>query len=187
MQERSPGFYNPQTNEAPWSPPVGNQNWGQQTNTPLWKARVLKFPAPRLDFRQLARRIQPAEGLIRKDWDMHPNGFGWVQKSAFVSKMAYVGPYAIVSGEARILDSAQIVDEASVTDAAVVAGNAVIGGFASVGGHAKIFGCARVVGDAQVGGLFSLSYGEIRGGVIRPLRVSVRRPRQISSQMRLAV
>jgi|HubBroStandDraft_4_1064222.scaffolds.fasta_scaffold218944_2 UDP-3-O-[3-hydroxymyristoyl] glucosamine N-acyltransferase len=151
------------------------------------RALVLQFPEPRMPFRHLASRIQPPEGLLKEEWEMHPNGGGWVQKTAFVAKTAYVGPYAIISGEARVLDNARIVDEASITDLALIAGAAVVGGRAAVGGHATIFGSARVLGDAQLGGLFFLSYGEIRGGVSRPMSVWRRRHREPSSQMSLAV
>jgi len=151
------------------------------------RSRVLEFPKQLMEFRALARRIQPAEGLLRDDWDRHHNGGGWVQKSALVSPTAYVGPRAIVSGEARVLDYVQLIDEASVTDLALIAGKAVIGGTVTVGGNAKIFGVARVLGDAQVGGVFSMSIGEIRSGVSRPLGRSRQLARRPEAQMQLSV
>jgi hypothetical protein len=138
-------------------------------------AKNLCFPAPGLPFRKLAGRIQPAEGLLREDWEKHPNGGGWVQKTAFVSKTAFIGPYGVVSGNARVLDFARIVDEATITDTAMIAGNAVIGGKARVGGHAKIIGTACVSGNAHVGGEYFLCSGEIREGIKCPFEVRPRR------------
>lgn len=137
--------------------------------------KTLSFPATGVPFYKLASRIQPAEGLLRKDWEKHPNGGGWVQKTAFVSPTAYVGPYAIVSGNARVLDLARIMDEASITDTAVIAGTAVVEGKARIGGRAKIFGTAWILGEAEIGGEFSLSSGEFRGGIKRPLGAHSRR------------
>ena len=138
-----------------------------------------------MSFLKLAGRIQPAEGLLAEDWAKHPNGGGWVQKTAFVSQTAHVGPHAIVSGNARVLDFARIIDEASITDTAVIAGHAVIGGKAHVGGHAKIFGAAQVLGVAQIGGEFSLHRGKLRHGVNRPLGVRPRRRQKRAAQMPL--
>lgn len=142
---------------------------------------------PRLPFSKLAARIQPAEGLRRDDWAPHPNGGGWVHKTAFASATAYVGPYAIVSGNARVLDHARVIDEASVTDTALVAGHAVIGGKARVSGHATIFGTARVLGNAQVGGEFSLHDGEVREGITRSLEGRPRPRRMTTVQLPLDV
>jgi len=150
-------------------------------------AKTLCFPAPGVPFRRLAGRIQPAEGLLREDWAKHPNGGGWVQKTAFVSRTAYIGPYAVVSGNARVLDFARIIDEATITDTATIAGNAVVGGKAHVGGRAKLFGTARVLGDAQVGGEFFLHRGELREGVNRPFGVRPRQGGKTAPQMPLDV
>jgi hypothetical protein len=139
---------------------------------------LLQFPQATLQFSELARRIHPAEGLVRKDWHQHSNGGGWVQKSAFVFLTAFVGPCAIVSGSARILDQASILDEASVTDLAVVADIAIVSGKARVGGRARILGMGRVGGEAEVGGVFQLWHGEISSGVFRPVRLPPRSQRK---------
>lgn len=123
----------------------------------------------RVEFKDLARRIQPPAGLRREEWDRHPNGGGWVQKSAWVAPTAFVGPNTIISGEARILDFATIVDEASITGSATVAGRALVGGSAYVGGQAKILGIARIIGTAEVGGFFAMKDGEVTAGTHRPL------------------
>jgi NDP-sugar pyrophosphorylase family protein len=148
--------------------------------------KTLRFVVAGLPFARLAKRIQPAEGLLRSDWDQHPNGGGWVQKTAFVAATAYIGPYAVVSGNARVLDLARIIDDASVTDTALIAGHAVVGGTAHVGGHAKIVGTAQVYGDAQIGGEFSLEAGELRHGINRSFGVHRRRPKD-AFQMNLDV
>lgn len=151
------------------------------------KATLFELPTRRMSFRELARRIQPAEGLIPRDWAPHCNGGGWVQKTAHVAATAFVGPFAIVSGDARVLDVARILDEASVTDMAFIAGEAVVDGMASVGGHAKVFGNARISGEAQVGGLFELSCGEVSEGIIRPLSLGPKRISRGPNQLSLAV
>src|ERR1700683_3070158 len=120
----------------------------------------------RMEFKDLERRIQPAAGLRRDEWDRHANGGGRVQRSAMVAPTAFVGPNTIVSGEARVLDFAQIVDEASVTASAVVGGHALVGGCAYVGGRAKVIGEARIIGSAEVAGFFlwlqeKLAWGSI--------------------------
>jgi len=146
---------------------------------------MVGFPTPHVEFASLSRRIQPPEGLVIEDWAVHPNGGGWVQKSAFVSRTAFVGPHAIVSGEARVLDQARILDEASVTDWAIIAGSAVVGGRASVAERARLFGTVVVVGDAKVGGHYYASSGEIREDVSKRSTIRRRssRPRQLSLEL----
>jgi UDP-3-O-[3-hydroxymyristoyl] glucosamine N-acyltransferase len=122
-----------------------------------------------MEFKDLERRIQPAAGLRREEWDRHSNGGGWVQKPATVAATTFVGPNTIVSGEARVLDFAQIIDEACVTASAVVGGHALVGGSAYVGGRAKVVGEARVIGTAEVAGFFAMVSGEVSGGTYRPL------------------
>ena len=123
----------------------------------------------RMEFRDLARRIQPPAGLWAHEWQQHELGGGWVQKTARVAPTAFVGPNVVVSGEAQILDFAEIMDEASITGAAIVAGHALVGGSAYVGGQAKVIGVARIIGTAEVGGFFLMTEGEITGGSHRPL------------------
>jgi len=128
-------------------------------------AKILPFTSPRLPFQRLAARIQPPEGLLREDWANHPNGGGWVQKTAFAAETAYIGPRAIISGNARVLDFARVLDEASITDRAMIWGDAVIAGTAHVGGNAKIFGTACIAGSARVGGDYFLQCGGPQAGI----------------------
>ena len=76
----------------------------------------------------------------------HPNGGGWVAKSATVAETAFVGPDAMVLGGAKVLDHAIIEDYAIVTDRAVVSGHARISGAAVVKGSAQAKGHARTWG-----------------------------------------
>jgi carbonic anhydrase/acetyltransferase-like protein (isoleucine patch superfamily) len=133
----------------------------------LLKMAVASTVHSRIEFRELARRIQPPAGLRREEWDTHPNGGGWVQRTANVASTAYVGPNTIVSGDAQILGYARIVDEASVTGAAIVCDRALVGGKAHVGGRAKVVGTTRIIGNAEVAGFFAMAHGELRDGVHR--------------------
>ena len=138
-------------------------------------SKVVLFPQRRVEFLDLARRIQPAGGLRPDEWTQHANGGGWIQRSAHADPTAYLGPFTIVSGEARVLQNARILDEASVTGMAIIGGQAIVGGSAYVGGQAKIGGTAKVLGTADVGAFFSMSEGEITAGTHRPLGRSHRR------------
>lgn len=122
-----------------------------------------------MEFQDLARRIQPVGGLRAEEWSQHENGGGWTQRTTRVEASAFIGPFAIISGDAQILERARIVDEASVTGMAVVKGQALVGGSAQIGGQAMIDGQARILGTAEVGGFFTMTEGEIRYGIHRPL------------------
>lgn len=82
----------------------------------------------------------------------HPNGGGFVAKTAKVSPTAYVGPNAKVLGNAVVEGNARIEDFAVVRDFATVADNAVVSGFAVVRDRAKVLENARVRDCAMVAG-----------------------------------
>ncbi|NLY11117.1 MAG: hypothetical protein GX020_05460 [Firmicutes bacterium] len=83
--------------------------------------------------------------------DPHPNGGGFVSRSAKVDETVYVGPNAVVFGAARITGNARIEDYAVVMDFARVGGNAIIAGNAVVRDSVRVEGNA-VVRDALVRG-----------------------------------
>ncbi|MCX6346203.1 MAG: DUF6055 domain-containing protein [Armatimonadetes bacterium] len=66
----------------------------------------------------------------------HPNGGGWVAKSAKVAPSAYVGP------DCMVLDGAQVLDNAIIEDYAMISGPKVL-----IKDHAKVYGKAVVCGD----------------------------------------
>lgn len=82
----------------------------------------------------------------------HPNGGGFVAKTAKVSPTAYVGPNAKVLGNAVVEGNARVEGFAVVRDQAVVADNAIVSGFAVVRDKAKVLENARVRDCAMVGG-----------------------------------
>mgnify|MGYP001626358325 CR=1 FL=1 len=86
----------------------------------------------------------------------HPNGGGFVAKTAKVAPTAYVGPNAKVLGNAVVEGNARVEDFAVVRDSAVVAENAVISGFAVVRDRAKVLENARVRDCAMVAGEVTL-------------------------------
>lgn len=76
----------------------------------------------------------------------HPNGGGFVARTAHVDASVYVGPNAAVIMNARVTGGARIEGNAYVGGAAQVSGNA------RIGGNAVIYGSAQVSGNAYVGG-----------------------------------
>jgi hypothetical protein len=75
----------------------------------------------------------------------HPNGGGWVAKSARVAATAYVGP------DAMVLDGAQVRDHACIKEFAVVTGpRTVVSGHAKIGGRAWVCGNLRIGGNARI-------------------------------------
>lgn len=90
--------------------------------------------------------------IPRVEGHRHPNGGGFVAKTAKVALTVYVGPNAKVLGNAVVEGNARIDDFAVVCDQAFVSGNAVISGFAVVRGKAKVLENARVQDCAMVGG-----------------------------------
>jgi UDP-3-O-[3-hydroxymyristoyl] glucosamine N-acyltransferase len=103
---------------------------------------------------------EPPRRITSKDIDgsPHPNGGGFVAKSATVEPSVFVGPDAMVLGSARVTGQARIEDHAVVTDSAHVSEEAIVGGWALVCEEAKVIeqgrvdGCARVAGRVTVGG-----------------------------------
>ncbi|NLY11212.1 MAG: hypothetical protein GX020_05965 [Firmicutes bacterium] len=83
--------------------------------------------------------------------DRHPNGGGFVARSARVDESVYVGKNAVVFGAARITGNARIEDYAIVMDSARVGDNAIIAGNAIVRDHARVMENAYVR-DAEVRG-----------------------------------
>ncbi|MEZ8221105.1 Concanavalin A-like lectin/glucanases superfamily protein [Candidatus Fervidibacteria bacterium JGI MDM2 JNZ-1-D12] len=86
----------------------------------------------------------------------HPNGGGFVAKTAKVAPTAYIGPNAKVLGNAVVEGNARIEDFAVVRDSAVVADNAIVSGFAVVRDNARVIENARVRDCATVGGEVTL-------------------------------
>lgn len=87
----------------------------------------------------------------------HPNGGGWVAKSAEVAQSAYVGP------DAMVLDGARVLDHAVIENYAVVTGPKVV-----VSGHARLSGRAYVSGDVTLGG-YARAWHEITGNLDKTL------------------
>jgi len=88
----------------------------------------------------------------------HPNGGGFVAKSAHVDPTAYVAKNAMVlegarvTGRARICGEAVVRQSAQVGDDAVVSGYARVGERAQLGGQAHVGGYAKLAGKARLGG-----------------------------------
>ncbi|MEY3838083.1 MAG: hypothetical protein RL304_1065, partial [Verrucomicrobiota bacterium] len=88
----------------------------------------------------------------------HPNGGGFVARSAHVDTTAYVAKNAMVldaakvTGRAQVHGHAVIRQSARVGDDAVVSGYARVGDRAQLGGHAHVGGYAKLSGKARVGG-----------------------------------
>jgi carbonic anhydrase/acetyltransferase-like protein (isoleucine patch superfamily) len=104
-----------------------------------------------------------ADGPLVRDFPKvagapHPNGGGFVAKSArvdataFVAKTAMVLDAARVTGRARICGEAVVRQSAQVGDDAVVSGYARVGDRAQLGGHAHVGGYAKLSGKARLGG-----------------------------------
>jgi len=88
----------------------------------------------------------------------HPNGGGFVAKSAKVDATAYVAPGAQVLDGARVTGRARICGQAIIRQSAQVGDDAVVSGLARVGDR------ARVEGQAHVGGYAKLSGKAVLGG-----------------------
>ena len=82
----------------------------------------------------------------KKDWHQHPNGEGWVYKTAIVEDSAYIGEDAQVFGNTRVYGDAQVYGDAWVY------------------GNTRVYGDARVSGKAWVsGGAWEVSPLYIQG------------------------
>jgi hypothetical protein len=100
----------------------------------------------RLDDSAEAAKLKPglqAEIARMTEGRRHPNGGGWVAKTATVADTAYVGPGTMVLGNAKVLDQAIVEDHALVDEDAIVAGHARISGQAIVKKGARAAGYAR--------------------------------------------
>ncbi len=97
-------------------------------------------------------RKPPLPDLPEVDGDYHPNGGGFVAKTAKVAPTAYVGPNAKILGNAVVKDHARIEDFAIVRDFAVVGGTSIVSGFAVVRDRAQVLDNARVRDCAMVAG-----------------------------------
>ena len=88
----------------------------------------------------------------------HPNGGGFVAKTAKVADTVYVGPDAMVLGNTKITGDVRIEDHAIVMGSAKISGNALIDGYAIIAGNASIKGdvhigdYAIVTGNANITG-----------------------------------
>ena len=87
----------------------------------------------------------------------HPNGGGFVAKSAKVEATAYVAPGAQVLDGARVTGRARICGQAIVRQSAQVGDDAVVSGLARVGDRARVEGQAHVGGYAKLSGKAVLS------------------------------
>lgn len=121
-----------------------------------------------IEFGDLGRRVQPPEGLRRENWDQHPNGGGWVERTATVEPTAFVGPNAIVMDDAQVLGFAKIEGEATVGGDCVVADRAVVTDRSRVNEMARVLGSSRVSGNASVEGYAVLRDHHCHGKNLRP-------------------
>lgn len=136
----------------------------------------LESPSVRrgMKFEDLTRRIQPIEGLVRERWETHPNGGGWVERSAYVDPRAYVGPDAIVIDDAQIVGSSSKIDgKATIAGDAIIV-DSVITDTARVGGSSKVIK-SRVGGNSDLAGYTVLVRAKVVGLSQTPLSRDDRR------------
>jgi carbonic anhydrase/acetyltransferase-like protein (isoleucine patch superfamily) len=96
-----------------------------------------------------------------EDWHQHPNGKGWVYKTAHVDEAVYLHPTSIVYGNAQVYGNTRVSGNTQVYGNAWVYGNAQVYGNARVYGNAQVSGDARVSGNAWVYGNAQV-YGNAR-------------------------
>jgi NDP-sugar pyrophosphorylase family protein len=101
-------------------------------------------------FDDLQTRIQPPEGMVRSAWKQHPNGGGWVARSASVDDSVFIGPDAIVMESAHVTGKSRIEKKAIISGGAVVI-DSVVTDDAEVSGMAKVLK-SHVGGSAEVRG-----------------------------------
>jgi len=82
----------------------------------------------------------------------HPNGGGFVAKSAKVDATAYVAKGAQVLDGARVTERARICGQAILRQSAQVGDDAVVTGLARIGDRARVAGRAHVGGYAKLSG-----------------------------------
>ena len=63
-------------------------------------------------------------GSVASDWHQHPNGGGWVYKTAKVEESAYLHSTSVVSGNALVFGNARVYGDARVSGNARVSGDA---------------------------------------------------------------
>ena len=102
-----------------------------------------------MTFKELNKKLGGNEK--RTDWRQHPNGLGWLHKSAKVDSTAQIGPDAIVwgtvSGNARVYGIAWVYGHAQVYDDAQVYDGAQVYDDAQIYGHARVKSPLFVVGS----------------------------------------
>lgn len=103
-----------------------------------------------MDTAVLAKLQSLVPSSAEADWHQHPNGMGWVYKTATAAPTSFIGPGAVVYGNARVSDSAQVFGNARVSGNAKVSNSAVVSGNAQVSGRARVFGYAQVSNSAVV-------------------------------------
>jgi len=91
------------------------------------------------------REERPQEG------GRHPNGGGFVAKTAKVEPSVFVGPNARVLDMAQVSGHARIEDNAVISQDAKISDNAIVGGYSCVTDRAQLSGNARVRGFARLG------------------------------------
>ena len=99
----------------------------------------------------------PFEARAKPPGGPHPNGGGFVAKTAKVDATVFVARTAQVLDAAKVTGNARICGQAVIRRSAEVGGNAVITGFARVDDNAKVSGNAHVGGYAFLGGRAELT------------------------------
>jgi len=109
----------------------------------------------------------------------HPNGGGFVARTATVADTAYVGPdarvmgNATVSGHARIEDHA-VVENATVQDHAIVSGHALVNQNATVKDHARVRDFGRVSRSTLAGHAKVVEHATLESGQTTDGRVTLK-------------
>lgn len=96
----------------------------------------------------------------------HPNGGGWVSKTAKVDETAYVNTDAVVYGNAKVLDFVSLHGKTVVCDEAVVRDHVEVNGVMKVCGQAVLKGKVKIYGRSRLKSLFdneNESYAVIGG------------------------
>lgn len=96
-------------------------------------------------------------GRATVEGSRHPNGGGFVAKTATVEPTVFVGPNAMVLDEAKVTGNARIEDYAVVMGRASVGDESVVSGHALVKDEALLSGFAKVRDWATVSGKWSVT------------------------------
>ena len=86
-----------------------------------------------------------------EDWRQHPNGGGWIYKTAKIGNDATVGNWATVGDDAKVGNWVKVGNRATVGDGAKVGNWATVGDGAKVGNRATVGNGATVGNWATVG------------------------------------